>query len=509
MGMAALRRGGWQRQVKIGGCIAFLIALLAAFSGCGPFNHSPVAVISANPTSGQAPLEVSFDASRSYDSDGRIISYAWKFGDGSSGSGVTATHTYNSQGTYVARLTVTDNEGATGSASVTIAVSPSAAPSFTYDRENAIKYAETWCGHDSDKPNAKDKRNDKCHNDKCYKSYKHDCANFVSQCLIAGGLGPSIEKYIESGRCPPDKHDDKCIISCTYLQDYLVNYLGARHETRSAGEKEPDWFKPGDVAIFPTPKHAVFAVGYYKQHLVYNDHFSKGDHCGIRLNDEGKLVCKDENINVFFRRDWPHCTYYHIPGEPSPNQPTTVTITAPADGSTFSTGDTITFQGSATDPEDGPLTGACLVWTSSIDGQIGTGESFTRSDLSVGTHTITLTATDSQGARGAASVTITVTTPPGPAKGKIAFASDRDGDSEIYVMNADGSDQHNISNAPDHWDWGPAWSPDGTKIAFTSNRDGNYEVYIMNADGSDQHNISNDPDRWDWGPAWSPDGTKI
>ena len=211
--------------------------------------------------------------------------------------------------------------------------------------------------------------------------------------------------YIDSGRCPKEKHDDKCIVSCTYLQDYLVNYLGAKCQTRSASEKEPEWFKPGDVAIFPTPKHAVFAVGYYNQHLVYDDHFSGGDHCGIRLNDESKVVCKDENINVFFNRGWEYCTYYHIPGQPSPNQPPTVTITSPADGTTFTQGDQITFRGSATDPENGAL---CLVWTSSIDGQIGTGESFTKSDLLVGTHTITLTATDSQGAKGTASVTITV-----------------------------------------------------------------------------------------------------
>ena len=96
---------------------------------------------------------------------------------------------------------------------------------------------------------------------------------------------------------------------------------------------------------------------------------------------------------------------------PPPNQPPTATITSPADGSSFIQGDAIEFTGSAIDPEDGALTGASLVWTSSIDGQIGTGESFTRSDLSVGTHTITLVATDSQGAQGTDSVMITVRAP--------------------------------------------------------------------------------------------------
>ncbi len=43
----------------------------------------------------------------------------------------------------------------------------------------------------------------------------------------------------------------------------------------------------------------------------------------------------------------------------------------------------------------------------------------------------------------------------------------------------------------------------GAKIAFASNRDGNFEIYVMNADGSDQTNLTNDPE-YDWAPAWSP-----
>jgi len=89
------------------------------------------------------------------------------------------------------------------------------------------------------------------------------------------------------------------------------------------------------------------------------------------------------------------------------HHPPTATITSPPAGATFAQGASIAFRGSATDPEDGTLTGASLVWTSSIAGQIGTGTSFTRT-LPVGTHTITLTATDSHGAMGTDSVTIIV-----------------------------------------------------------------------------------------------------
>src|SRR5262249_8993218 len=54
----------------------------------------------------------------------------------------------------------------------------------------------------------------------------------------------------------------------------------------------------------------------------------------------------------------------------------------------------------------------------------------------------------------------------------------------------------------------PAWSPDGTRIAFTSNRDGNYELYVIDADGSNLRNITSHPARDDYA-AWHPDGRRL
>ena len=90
---------------------------------------------------------------------------------------------------------------------------------------------------------------------------------------------------------------------------------------------------------------------------------------------------------------------------------------------------------------------------------------------------------------------------------RIAFGSDRDGNREIYVMNADGSGVTRLTDN-DAIDSGPAWSPDGRRIAFSSTRDGSFEVYVMNADGSGVTRLT-DNDARDWSPAWSPDGRHI
>jgi Tol biopolymer transport system component len=93
------------------------------------------------------------------------------------------------------------------------------------------------------------------------------------------------------------------------------------------------------------------------------------------------------------------------------------------------------------------------------------------------------------------------------ANGKIAFTSSRDGNHEVYVMNADGSAQTALTGNPAS-DSQPAWSPDGSKLAFTSDRDGTYDIYFMNADGSAQASLTS-YNGSDFEPAWSPDGSKI
>ena len=92
-------------------------------------------------------------------------------------------------------------------------------------------------------------------------------------------------------------------------------------------------------------------------------------------------------------------------------------------------------------------------------------------------------------------------------KAQIAFASTRDGNLEIYVMDADGNNQIRLTNHPEA-DFQPSWSPDGGRIAFVSDRNGgNDQIYVMDSNGKNVKKLTNGA--FDRHPAWSPDGKRI
>ena len=131
-----------------------------------------------------------------------------------------------------------------------------------------------------------------------------------------------------------------------------------------------------------------------------------------------------------------------------------------------------------------------------------------------GTYTLNVTSADGSGRT-------RLTTNPGPDSDPawspdgrtIAFVSGRDGNTGIYVMNADGTEQRLLMPAKVDYPPQLAWSPDGQKLAFTvaltSGPDGNLEIYVMNADGSGQRNLTPTNSADDGAPRWSPDGRRI
>jgi hypothetical protein len=94
-----------------------------------------------------------------------------------------------------------------------------------------------------------------------------------------------------------------------------------------------------------------------------------------------------------------------------PNQPPAVTITSPLDGTGALVGDSVSFVGTAIDPEEGDLT-AGLSWSSDVDGVIGSGAGFSTASLTLGLHTITASVTDGGGLPGSDQITFTISSTP-------------------------------------------------------------------------------------------------
>jgi Tol biopolymer transport system component len=95
---------------------------------------------------------------------------------------------------------------------------------------------------------------------------------------------------------------------------------------------------------------------------------------------------------------------------------------------------------------------------------------------------------------------------------KVLAASDREGNRELYVLDADGSDAVNVTHDPGYDGTfargGAAWSPDGSMIAFYSRRTGDAEIYVVRADGTGLVDVSDNPAEDDFA-GWSPDGSQI
>lgn len=97
-----------------------------------------------------------------------------------------------------------------------------------------------------------------------------------------------------------------------------------------------------------------------------------------------------------------------------------------------------------------------------------------------------------------------------PTGDRIVFCSDRDGDPDLYTMAADGSDVRQITNH-DGYDGGPFFSPDGKRVIFRAdrNQDDHLQLFVINADGTGERQLTPHGDVVRWAPWWLPDGHSI
>lgn len=129
---------------RIQAVLAYFAVTVDSSSSGGGTNSPPT----ANFTSACTGLSCDFDGTPSSDNDGSIVSYAWDFGDGNSGSGVTVSHSYAIGGTYTVTLTVTDNSGGTDPGSHSVTVSAGGPITLTvvgYKAKNGLQRADlSW-----------------------------------------------------------------------------------------------------------------------------------------------------------------------------------------------------------------------------------------------------------------------------------------------------------------------------------------------------------------------------
>jgi subtilisin family serine protease len=171
----------------------------------------------------------------------------------------------------------------------------------------------------------------------------------------------------------------------------------------------------------------------------------------------------------------------------STNAAPIASITSPSNGASAVQGASVSFAGTGSDPEDGALSGSSLTWTSSRDGQIGTGTSFAKSNLSVGSHVITLTARDAQGLTGSAARSITIMAPPPanqPPVARFTWTCGAPGSRNCTVNGSTSSDDVGVVSYT--WAWGNGKSE--THVGATSSNtwaaSGTYNVTLTVKDGS-------------------------
>ena len=382
----------------------------------------------------------------STDSDGIVVAWSWDFGDSNTSTAQHPSHTYAADGTYTVSLTITDDGGATDTDSQSVTASSTINPASRFNRPVPIGVST---GHPNITAGTIGSRVTNGTNVFAL-SNNHVYANSNNATIGDPALQPG---PYDGGTSPAD--------SIGALYDYEPiqfggpnNYMDAAialSSTANLGNATPSngYGAPNSVPVSAALNMPVQKYGrttslttgtvaeinvtvdvcyegfivctkwarFVNQLGITPGSFSAGGDSGSLIvtndanrNPVGLLFAGGDTRTIANRIDLVLNRFgVTIDGGAGSNAPV-VSITSPAHGSTFGSGASIAFAGTASDADDGDLT-ANLVWTSSINGQIGTGGSFSTT-LSDGNHTITASVTDLNGAIGSNSVSITVGNPP-------------------------------------------------------------------------------------------------
>jgi len=441
---------------------------------CETPNEPPIASFTVE----CANLSCAFDASESGDSDGSVTSYEWDFGDGMTNSGQTVNHNYEVPGTYTVQLSVTDDDGASGSTSQEVTVT---LPKITgiSPESGPVRTAVTITG---------------------------------------SGFGKTIEENIVTFNgleAPIETASEKEIMAI--VPDGATTgpvKVTANGYTVSGPEFTVQQPKILDVAI-ETEGSQIDEDGYTLSVTGQDDRFVKTND-NIRYND----LYADE-VQVGLSGLAGNC---RVEGE---NPRNVVLNNSDNAGYTAFTVDcTYDLRGKIVFTTDRDNYGELYKQNSDGSGvqRITNTTDYYEKEPAISPDGLKIAFSNNKGggrhilvmdSDGSDIVQLTddgYNKAPSwsPDGSKIVFArsSNSDAPSDIYIMDADGSDLKNITNTSTARESNPDWAPDGSRIVYESYADGDTEIHTIRPDGTDNAQIT-DNTLFDSEPEWSPSGDRI
>jgi PKD repeat protein len=411
---------------------------------------TPNSAPTASFTSSTSDLSVALDASASSDSDGSVASYAWDFGDASTATGKTATHSYDKAGTYTVSLTVTDDKGATGTKTAQVVVTAprvNAAPtaSFTSAVTDLTVKVDGSASSDSDGTVASYAWTfgDGGTATTATASHAYTAAGTYTVKLTVtdndGATGVSTSSVTVTA---PRVNQAPTASFTATTSNLAVSVDGTASADTDGTLASYAWtFGDGSSASTPTASHSYVAAGTYTVTLRVTD-------------NEGATGTATKSVTV----------------APPANVPPTASFTSSTSALRVS------VDGSSSSDSDGTVAG--YAWTFG-DGGTATTTTASHTYAAPGTYTVTLTVTDDKGATGVSTSSVVVTKAPNAAPTASFTASASDLAVSVDGTSSSDSDGTIASYA---WDFGDAGTATTAKASHTFSKAGSYSVKLTVTD---------------------------
>ena len=346
-------------------------------------NQPPSTSATANLTSTKIEQPIRFDGSGSTDSDGRITNYTWAFDDGTTATGVNATHSYSAQGTYNVTLTTRDNDGATSSDTVQISIAPNAPPSASATANRTAVNPDDVIAFDGSGSSDSDGSitgyewafgdNSTATGANVTHAYS-STGTYTATLTVTDDDGTTSTDTVEITVASNTSPSASATANETAVNPDDVIQFDASGSTDSDGSiSSYDWvFGDGTNKNGATPTHNYSTTGTYNATVTVTDDDGATDQATVQID-----------VTV--------------------NEAPTASVTA--NRTTVNTSEVISFDASGSSDSDGSITS--YDWTFG-DNSTATGATTTHSYSSTGTYTVEVTVTDDDGATGTATVEITV-----------------------------------------------------------------------------------------------------